>query len=110
MSRLRRALIGAAMLPLAAGTVVAATATPAAAKPNLCTIASKNINWSNMSSWTRCQIGTGYYRVRITCAPSPTSGGTYFYGYWFAPQTQLPSAAQCPSSHGYILGATTELA
>jgi hypothetical protein len=114
MGGVKRFLVGAAaVVPLAAAGVLAATAAPAAAYPNLCTIPSRTINYTARTAHTQCTGGSGWFRVRISCRAVPNSNFTALhYGEWLSVEDGRRgsvSFAVCPSDYPYIVGAANIL-
>ena len=115
MGKVKRVFGVAAASVLGSAGLVLATAGPAAATPNLCTIASKNINYSAGSAWTRCTAGSGWFRVTLNCKTSPDSSSLWFAaGPWVSVQDAYQNGTRsygwCPSDKPYITAAFTQIA
>ncbi|GAA2623162.1 hypothetical protein GCM10010399_63000 [Dactylosporangium fulvum] len=82
-------------------TGVLATASPAAAAPSSCHIGK---GWNVPGYvWYRCDSGSGYYRAMAYCSNTPGGWGLYVWGPWRGTSSGLPSQANCPSSHPYLV-------
>lgn len=115
MGRVKRLLGVTAAGLLGSAGLVLATAGPAAATPNLCTIASHNIDYVAGYSWTQCTAGSGWFRVAVSCRVDPSDNLTYlYYGPWVSVQDAYLngtiSLRGCASSTPYIVGASTQFA
>lgn len=98
---LARAMISAV---LATGAMVAVP-TAAVASPTWCY---SGVDRSGLGGYGHafCAFGDGYFRVRVSCAYSPSSNlRNFYYGPWLAVGTNTTSWAWCPSNQ-YIMGAT----
>jgi hypothetical protein len=114
VSKFRKTIVGMVAAISLSGGLLVTTSQPAAAVPNLCTIASRNIDYAAGWAWTQCTGGDGWFRVRISCKPSPNSNWTYFYwGDWISAAEARNwgswSQRSCPSENRYIVYAATEV-
>ncbi|MEU2169483.1 hypothetical protein ACH47V_27350 [Micromonospora chersina] len=98
---LTRAVISAV---LATGAMVAAPSA-AMASPSWCYT---GVDRSGLGGYGHayCAFGDGYFRVRVSCAYSPSSNlRNFYYGPWLVAGGGTTSYAWCPSDQ-YIMGAT----
>jgi hypothetical protein len=106
----KRLLAGATLSAVSFGGVLVGTASPAAAYPNLCHIPNYDAFWGRGGgAHTRCDAGTGYYRVKITCSSSPSSTlYNFFWGNWQFVGSGRYSERFCPTNQ-YFRGASNDL-